>query len=280
MPLVRLSIIPSEPGTRDAISAALFAAGALGLQEDGDALVTVLTSSPEDARLLEALVSAVRVVDALALVQVSELPDVDWSTAWRERIGAHALGALTVVPPWLAEGRDAACTIVIEPEMAFGTGEHQTTRCMIRLMHGVIRAGDTVADLGAGSAVLSIAAAKLGATRVAAIELDADAIPNAESNVARNGVVAQVTVLLGDAGVLLPLVAPVRVVLANILSSVLIELLPAIAAALRPEGAAILSGILVEERQTMLEVIASDGGWEVVGEESEGEWWAVSIRRG
>lgn len=280
MPLVRLSIIPSEPGTRDAISAALFAAGALGLQEDGDALVTVLTSSPEDARLLEALVSAVRVVDALALVQVSELPDVDWSTAWRERIGAHALGALTVVPPWLAEGRDAACTIVIEPEMAFGTGEHQTTRCMIRLMHGVIRAGDTVADLGAGSAVLSIAAAKLGAARVAAIELDADAIPNAESNVARNGVVAQVTVLLGDAGVLLPLVAPVRVVLANILSSVLIELLPAIAAALRPGGAAILSGILVEERQTMLEVIASDGGWDVVGEESEGEWWAVSIRRG
>ncbi len=280
MPLVRLSIIPSEPGTRDAISAALFAAGALGLQEDGDALVTVLTSSPEDARLLEALVSAVRVVDALALVQVSELPDVDWSTAWRERIGAHALGALTVVPPWLAEGRDAACTIVIEPEMAFGTGEHQTTRCMIRLMHGVIRAGDTVADLGAGSAVLSIAAAKLGAARVAAIELDADAIPNAESNVARNGVVAQVTVLLGDAGVLLPLVAPVRVVLANILSSVLIELLPAIAAALRPGGAAILSGILVEERQTMLEVIASDGGWDVMGEESEGEWWAVSIQRG
>ena len=72
--------------------------------------------------------------------------------------------------------------------MAFGTGEHATTRGVMRLMQDVIRAGDIVADLGAGSAVLAIAAAKLGAARVAAIELDPDAIGNAEENVARNGV--------------------------------------------------------------------------------------------
>ncbi len=279
MPFVRLVVTPSDALRRDAVSAALFAAGALGLQELGDAWVTVLTSSGDDAALLAALVLAARRADAAAAVQVSELPEVDWSEAWRVGIRAHELGTLTVVPPWLAEGRDAARTIVIEPEMAFGTGEHETTRCVVRLMQGAIRAGDTVADLGAGSAVLAIAAAKLGATRVAAIEMDPDAISNAESNVARNGVAAQVTVIEGDAGVLLPLVAPVRVVLANILSSVLIELLPTIAAAVPTGGAAILSGILGVERPTMLDAISVAGGWSVEAEESEGEWWAVRLLR-
>jgi len=279
VPFVRLSVTPSDAGVRDALSAALFGAGAQGLQEVADAWVTVLTSSAGDTGLLDLMVRAVRRVDATALVQVSELPEVDWSREWRAGIGAHILGALTVVPPWLAEGLDPGRTIVIDPEMAFGTGEHETTRCVVRLMQRVIRAGDTVADLGAGSAVLAIAAVKLGAERVAAIEMDADAIPNAESNVARNGVTGRVTVIEGDAALLLPLVAPVRVVLANILSSVLIELLPAIAGALSDGGVAILSGILVAERQTMLDVIAVDGGWRVVAEESEGEWWAVLIQR-
>lgn len=274
MPFVRLSIISSQ---RDAVSAALFHAGASGLQEDGDALVTVLDPA-DGAALLDALIAAARRVDADAAVQVSELPDVDWSQAWRERIGAHELGALTIVPPWLAEGRDGARTVIIEPEMAFGTGEHETTRCVVRLMPDVMRAGDVVADLGAGSAVLAIAAAKLGATRVAAIELDHDAIANAEENVAANGVSERVAVLEGDASVLLPLVAPVRVVLANILSSVLLEMLPMIAASMTADGVAILSGILVSERQMMLDAFAT-GGWMVRRELSEGEWWAVEIAR-
>jgi len=279
VPLIRLAVTPSGAGMRDALSAALFGAGCLGLHEDGDALVTVATSSAEDAALVDALVRAVRGADAAARVEVSELPDVDWSQEWRTRIGAHAVGALTIVPPWLAAGRDTATTIVIEPQMAFGTGEHQTTRCMVRLMQGVIRAGDMVADLGAGSAVLAIAAIKLGAARVAAIEMDHDAIANAELNVAQNGAAGRVTVLEGSAALLLPLVAPVRVVLANIISSVLVELLPAIAEAVPAGGAAILSGILVTEREGMLEIIATDGHWLVVSEEREGDWWAVSLER-
>ena len=279
MSFVRMVVTPSGADVRDAVSAALFGAGALGLQEDGDAWVTVLTSSRDDATMLDALKLAARRADPSAVIQVSELPEVDWSSAWRVGIRAHELGALTIVPPWLADGRDPARTVVIEPEMAFGTGEHETTRCVVRLMQGVIRAGDSVADLGAGSAVLAIAAAKLGATRVAAIEMDADAIANAESNVARNGVTAQVTVIEGDASVLLPLVAPVRVVLANILSSVLIEMLPIIAAAVPAGGAAILSGILLEERPLMLAAISADGAWVVKGEEVEGEWWAVRLQR-
>jgi ribosomal protein L11 methyltransferase len=135
-----------------------------------------------------------------------------------------------------------------------------------------------VADLGAGSAVLAIAAVKLGAARATAVEMDPDAISNAEENVARNDVRGRVGVIEGDAAVLLPLLAPVRVIFANIISSVLCELLPVMAHSLSPHGVAILSGILDEEREKMLGVIA-DGGWRVVQEDAEGQWWSVTIER-
>ena len=162
--------------------------------------------------------------------------------------------------------------------MAFGTGEHATTRGVVRLLPTVMRDGDVVADLGAGSAVLAIAAAKLGASRVYAVELDGEAIPDAERNVARNGVADRVHVFEADAGVLLPLLAPVRVVLANIISSVLVQLLPIIADSLTADGGAILSGILQEERAEMLAVLESSG-WRVLDEDAEDIWWSVSVAR-
>jgi ribosomal protein L11 methyltransferase len=126
--------------------------------------------------------------------------------------------------------------------------------------------------------VLAIAAVKLGAQHVTAIELDHDSIANAEQNVERNGVAGRVTVIEGDATLLLPLVAPVRVVLANIISSVLLELLPVIGDALTADGEAVLSGILVEERAMMLDVLATSG-WSLLGEDTEGSWWSARIAR-
>ena len=260
---------------RDACLAALFGVGAQGVHEDGLALVTHF---PPDTDL-EVVHRALTQADDEVVVETALVPDIDWSEAWKARIGAHELGSLTVAPPWLAHARDPARTIVIEPGMAFGTGEHATTRGVVRLMPAALSAGDTVADLGAGSAVLAIAAAKLGAARVYAIELDSDAIADAESNVARNGVGDRVHVFEGDAASLLPLVAPVQLVLANIISSVLIELLPVMAMALDENGRAILSGILYEERETMLGVLAAHG-WRVRADDAEEIWWTVAIDRG
>ncbi|HEX2717568.1 MAG TPA: 50S ribosomal protein L11 methyltransferase [Gemmatimonadaceae bacterium] len=260
-------------GDRAAVIAALFAAGSQGIQEDGE---TIVTHFPPETDI-DVVRAGIADADPGASLDVSDAPVVDWSEAWKHGVGAHELGALAIVPPWLAEGRDPARTIVIDPGMAFGTGEHETTRCVIRLLPGVISPGDRVADLGAGSAVLAIAAAKLGASHVAAIELDPEAIANAEENVERNGVADRVTVIEGDAGLLLPLVAPVQVVLANIISSVLVELLPAIGAALTPGGRAVLSGILTEEQGDMLAVLAAE--WQVVEEAVEGKWWSVVVAR-
>ena len=269
-----LSIRVRPGASPDGALAALFELGSEGVQEAGAEL---LTHFPGDADG-ERIAAAVRAADPDATVTATIVPEVDWAEEWKKGVGAHELGALAIVPPWLAAGRDPARTIVIEPEMAFGTGEHQTTRGVVRLLPSVVRSGDRVADLGAGSAVLAIAAAKLGASRVTAIELDHDAIANAEENVERNGVSHRVTVIEGDAGVLLPLVAPVRVVLANIISSVLTALLPTIAASLTADGEAVLSGILLDERESMRAVLDA-GGWRVLGDDVEGMWWSVRIAR-
>jgi ribosomal protein L11 methyltransferase len=272
---VRWLAVRVTPGQdRDGVLRALFSLGAQAVQDAEGALVTQF---PEHVGAA-AIEAALRDAAPSARAEIIEAIPVDWSVRWRESITSHDLGALTVTPPWLAEGLDPARTIVIEPEMAFGTGEHATTRGVLRLLPDVLRNGDRVADLGAGSAVLAIAAAKLGARSVAAIEIDPDAIGNAEENVRRNGVEDVVTVIEGDASVLLPLVAPVRVITANIISSVLIALLPAIASALTRDGAAIVSGILASERDEM--VAAFDrGGWRIRAEDREDIWWTATIDR-
>jgi ribosomal protein L11 methyltransferase len=262
-----------HPGShRDLVIAALFDAGAQGVQEVGDTLITQVASQGDADALVRAAIDA----SPDARAETEPLVYVDWTEQWKRGIHAQTLGALTVAPPWLAEGLDAARTIIIEPAMAFGTGEHATTRGVIRLLQNVIMPGDRVADLGAGSAVLAIAAAKLGASYVAAIELDHDAIENAEENVVRNGVADRVTVIEGDAGMLLALVAPVRVITANIISSVLIELLPSMSLALAEDGRAILSGILYSEREDMVRTFV-DSGWRVEAEDHEEIWWSATI---
>jgi ribosomal protein L11 methyltransferase len=264
-----------RPGSqRDAVVAALFRLGAQGIQEVDDQLVTLLA----DDSMADDVTCAVLAASPDARIETEPAQRVDWTERWKSALHAHVVGPLVVAPPWLADASDPNRTVVIDPGMAFGTGEHATTRGVIRLLPSVLRDGDRVADLGAGSAVLSIAAVKLGARHSFAIEVDPDAIGNAEENVARNGVSGRVAVLEGDATLLLPLVAPVDVVLANIISSVLVPLLPLMASALVPRGHAILSGILREERSEMLTALDA-GGWRVEREDIEDIWWTVAIAR-
>jgi len=266
---IALRITPQS--NRDGVIAALFDFGSQGVQEDGGVVVTHFRAGAP----LDRIQRAVKDADPAAEISIAPSGDVDYSQ-WRASVGIHRIGELVIAPPWLASAEDPLRTIIIDPAMAFGTGEHQSTRGVMRLMQGVIKRGDFVADLGAGSAVLSIAAAKLGASRVAAIELDHDSIANAEANIEANGVADRVDVIEGDASLLLPLIAPVRVVLANIISSVIIPLLPAMRAALTPDGKAIIAGIVVDERST-IESALSEGGWRIERDDVEDAWWSARI---
>jgi ribosomal protein L11 methyltransferase len=270
---VSLRIDAPEGAVRERVVEMLVNGGAGAVQELGSALLTHLQESAELDALCEALAAAGAAVERTAL------GEVDWSTRWVTRVGVQRIGRIAVAPPWMSDDiADAEIPILIEPAMAFGTGEHETTRGVLALMQSLVEPGALVADLGSGSGVLAIAAAKLGASRVVAIEMDPDAIGNAVENVERNGVAAQVTVLQGDAGALLPLVAPVSLVLANIISSVVMELSPIMHRALPPGGRAVISGILVTEREHLLTSLAGDG-WHLESELREGEWWSSVIAR-
>ena len=269
MSWIALRITPES--NRDGVIAALFDFGSQGIQEDGESVVTHFPADISIDGVREAVIRA----DPAASIAISETPEIDHSQ-WRASVGAQHLGELIIAPPWLAADFDRSRTIVVEPAMAFGTGEHPSTRGVMRLMQSVVRRGDVVADLGAGSAVLSIAAVRLGAGRVAAVEVDHDSIGNAESNIEANGVADRVEVIEGDANVILPLLAPVRVVFANIISSVLIAMLPTIRKALTRDGQAILAGILLAERPMMVNELTADG-WTIQREDTEDAWWSVQI---
>lgn len=268
-----LQIRISGARQRHAVIEALIAHGSPGIEEAGEEIVGHVPAASAIHGIRAAIISA----DSDARISVAPSEAADWS-AWRADVRAHRVGSLTLAPPWLAAASDPASTIVIDPAMAFGTGEHATTRGVIQLMQHVPMTGSAIADVGAGSAILSIAAAKLGAARVIAIELDPDAEGNAIENIKCNGVEDRVHFIVGDAFALLPLVGPVDIVFANILSSVLVDMLPVIRDSLAAGGRAILSGILLEERQSMLDEIAGES-WTLEREHTEEGWWSVLIAR-
>jgi ribosomal protein L11 methyltransferase len=259
---------------REAVIATLLEGGAPGLQEDGPSLVTHYRSASEAQRAAD----EVRVVEPGARCEIGVVPEVDWVHGWRDQQRLYRAGGVIVAPPWLAAGLPPRGVVVIDPGMAFGTGAHASTRGALRLLDRAVRPGADVADLGTGSGILAIAAARLGAARVFAIEHDPEALPNAQENIARNAVGDVVELLEGDAGALLRLVAPVTLIVANILASVHDALLPAMGSALRPGGSAILAGLLTGERDPFTRN-AQRAGWRVAEDDTEGDWWAARLVR-
>ena len=270
----RLAVTPSAPARREAVSAALFAAGAGGLLEDGATLIAVFADAGDARGAGRAAMDA----DADAAVAQESFEPGDYLTAWRDGVRAHRVGSLVIAPPWLAGEHDPANTIVIDPGTGFGTGEHETTRITLVLLQDAVRPGDFVADVGCGSGVLAIAAARLGAARVAAVETDHEAVVNAEGNIALNACAGRVTLIEADGASVLPLLAPLRVIAANIIATVLIGLFGVFDAALAPGGDLIVGGILIDERDEFVES-ALHAGWRVVREVCEGAWWGARLRR-
>lgn len=213
---------------------------------------------------------------------LEEVPEQDWLALWRAGLGPRRMGRIVVAPTW-SEVDAAAGDIVIriDPQMAFGTGEHASTRGVLRLMQRAVRAGDRVIDVGAGSAILAIAAARLGARSALAVENDPDTIENAGENIDRNAVQAAVTFqceLVDEAFLARHGAGAFDGILANVLSGVLRPLLPAFRGVLSDDGWAILSGILTEEADEMRQAAAA-AGFAVEAEDTEEQWWSVLLRR-
>jgi ribosomal protein L11 methyltransferase len=214
-------------------------------------------------------------------VEVAWQDHGDWSSLWKRGLAPRRVSErLVVTPSWCTyDAGPHDLVITVDPGMAFGNAEHGTTRGCLRLLDGVVHPGDHVLDVGAGSAILSIAAALLGAERVDAVEMDALAVPTARQNVIANGVGDRVRVERArvDAGALTARGLHDGVV-ANIETGHLVPLLPGLLAAVAPGGWLLLSGILAEEVDEVRSRVAGLGA-SPIRTDADGDWRSLLFER-
>lgn len=215
-----------------------------------------------------------RVVDAVPPGGTwSPEPDVDWQQRWRDSIQPVTAGRVTVVPSWLdvdADARpgDGGIRIVLDPGRAFGTGHHATTAlCLERLQALQVR-GRSVLDVGTGSGILAIAAARLGARPVTAVDVDVDAVAVARANVARSGVAVDVRAGTVDGR------DRADVVVANLLTGTLVDLAAALVAAVEPGGHLVVSGVASDRIERVAGALGS-AGLTVTGDATRDGWAAL-----
>lgn len=205
----------------------------------------------------------------------------DWEELWKVGLDARRVtDHLVVTPSWIEpDTRPGDIVLVLDPGMAFGNAEHGTTRGCLRLLDAAVRPHDRLLDVGAGSAVLSIAAALLGAAHCLAVEADELAIGTARENVERNGVADRVDVVHARFGAdALP--GPDRFdgVVCNIEAHHLVPLLPGLAASVAPGGWLLLSGIL-DDQWAGLESTVRELGFGLREMDEDGEWRSGLFRR-
>ena len=210
---------------------------------------------------------------------LESLEEDSWADSWKKYFEPIKEGRLTVAPSWEEyPEEDGELVVRIDPGMAFGTGAHETTRLVMRLMQKEIKEGDVVLDVGCGSGILSICAAKLGAKEVFGYDIDPVAVKvsreNAEINEADNITFGTSDLLSGvkkqECGY--------DVCVANIVSEIIIRMLPDISAYLKPCAPIVLSGIVKEKRDEVLSA-ANKYGYALIDEATENDWVALKIAK-
>lgn len=215
--------------------------------------------------------------------------DEDWATAWKQYFKPIRVSdRLTIKPTWEEyTATEDEIIIELDPGMAFGTGTHATTTLCLQMLEKHMQGGEDVIDVGTGSGVLAIAAAKLGANQVLAVDLDPVAIHSANENTVQNQLEAQINVKLSDLlGVLkesetggdLNVRIPVQIVVANILAEIILLFVQDVYDVLQPGGIYIASGIITSKEQ-LVEQALLDVNFEIIEKSYDGDWVAIVARK-
>ena len=177
-----------------------------------------------------------------------------WEVSWKEHYQPLEIGErLQILPSWMKQASGTRIPILLEPGMAFGTGAHTTTRHCLEALELLVAKGDSVADLGCGSGILAIAAARLGAGEVVALDTDAQAVQLARENVLRNEVEGRVRVVHGSMDELKG-ASSKQLIVANIQASVLEDFIQTgISHLLTSGGRVVMSGMLEDQLDSLVE---------------------------
>ncbi|PHA00976.1 50S ribosomal protein L11 methyltransferase [Bacillus pseudomycoides] len=215
-----------------------------------------------------------------ATVSVNEVDEEDWATAWKKYYHPVKISdTFTIVPTWeeYTPSSPEEKIIELDPGMAFGTGTHPTTTMCIRALEKTVQPGDTVIDVGTGSGVLSIAAAKLGAASIQAYDLDPVAVESAEMNVRLNRTENVVTV--GQNSLLEGIEGPVDLIVANLLAEIILLFPEDAAKVVKQGGLFITSGIIAAKEKIVTEALVK-AGFTVEEVLTMEDWVAIIARKG
>lgn len=251
------------------------------------ARLTVRAYLPVDAELedkkarLEAALGHMSLMYPMPTPSYKQVQDADWAEAWKAhyhpvRLGRHIL----VRPLWIeVEPKDDDVVIALDPGMAFGTGTHPTTHLCLEALEDLTPPGGTVLDLGCGSGILAIAAAKFGAGDILAVDNDAIAVEATEENKTVNGVGDQITSEVGSLDTVVASGRQFDLLAANLIARVILAMSEnGLEQVVRPGGIAVFSGI-IQEQVPEIEVALRKTGLEPYHHRVMGDWVAIEARR-
>ena len=268
-----------QPFNAELISGIMWDFDITGLMEDDDHISVFTSGSSKDCeeQFHQALMK-IQKDNLISSFKIEKeiLEDQNWNRLWEKSREVIRVSDRIIIKPtfkdYLAKANEIVLTI--DPKMSFGTGEHQTTKMMLRALEKIVKPGMNVLDVGSGTGILSIAAVKLGAKKVVAVDFDEICLENCKENCVINEVVSSVEIITGEIDDVVE--KDFDLILANIQKNVLLEIAEQIKERIKQNGIVILSGLLESDREA-IEKKYHSLGFKTLYIDQMDEWIAITL---
>lgn len=275
---IHISVLPDEH-VREIIPAALSDFPFEGFIDD-DRGIHCFIKKTEWHESIDQVIKEISEQYHLSFVEhigTTEIKNRNWNEEWEKTIQPiHVSDRFVITPSWHNVDDLSKTVIIIDPKMTFGTGYHETTRLMIRLLEQYLPAGTSVLDVGTGTGILAIAAAKLGAKQVIGIDIDEWSLDNGIENAQRNQVQDKIQIRIGSMDVVPE--GNFDVILANIIRNTILELLDPMLVKLSKQGKIFFSGLLITDRE-IIENALRQRNFNVISVLQENDWIGMAAER-